>query len=263
MRLSRALLIARKEWRELLANKLLMLSMAALPVLFVVMPIVIVALSVQGVGNSDRAKLTEVLKDLPPGLTPQQMIILSIVRMWIGMFLILPVFVPIVIAAQAIVGEKERRTIEPLLASPISTSELLLGKTLASLIPGLLITWVAFGVFCAGIDVIAYPYFQRLLLPDVTWLLALFLVGPMLALLGNGLAVLVSAKVSDARLAQQLAGTAVLPVVAGFVVQVARGVAFGPTFYLTTFAIITVVDLVLYRFAILIFNRERILTSLR
>ena len=59
----------------------------------------------------------------------------------VGIFLLMPVFVPILISSQSVAGEKERRTLEPLLAAPVSASELLLGKSLASVVPAVAITW--------------------------------------------------------------------------------------------------------------------------
>ena len=52
------------------------------------------------------------------------------------MFMLIPLFIPVNIAAYSIVGEKTTHSLEPLLATPISTGELLAGKNLASVIPG-------------------------------------------------------------------------------------------------------------------------------
>lgn len=264
MRFSRAMLVARREWAELRQNRLLLASMAGLPILLTVMPVLITLVaSKQPASTASTAELASALKDLPAGLTAPQMVILMVTRNFVGMFLMLPVFVPIVIAAQAVVGEKERRTIEPLLASPLSSAELLLGKTVAALVPGIAIAWGTFVVFAILIDVIAWPHFGRAILPDPSWLVAVFVVGPLLALFGNGLAVVISSRVNDARLAQQLAGTAVLPLVGIIVVQMVKGVAFGPGFYLVGAIVIALLDLVLYAMAIRLFDRERLLTSLR
>src|SRR5205823_3949421 len=87
-------------------------------------------------------------------------------RNWLPMFLVLPIFLPILLAAQSIGGERERRTLEPLLATPVSTLSIILGKSIAALVPAMLITWVAAALFCAGIDLVV----GRALLPDGAWL---------------------------------------------------------------------------------------------
>lgn len=55
--------------------------------------------------------------------------------------ILLPVMLPISIAADSIVGEKERHTLVPLLATPLSDGELLLGKFLTALIPGIIVSY--------------------------------------------------------------------------------------------------------------------------
>jgi ABC-type Na+ efflux pump permease subunit len=263
MRVHRALLVARKEWRELAANRLLLLSMISLPLLFTIVPAIVLAVAGPRATAANSGQLAQAMLDAPEGLTAPQLVITLVLRNWIGLFLMLPVFVPIVIAAQSIVGEKERRTLEPLLASPIRTSELLLGKTLAAVVPGVGVTWGAFVLFASLVNWIAFPYFERLVLPDASWVAAVFVVGPALAFFGNTLSVLISSRVTDARLAQQLAGTAVLPLVGAIVFQVIRGTALGPVFFVRAAAVVWVLDGAMYLLAIRLFDRERLLTSLR
>lgn len=266
MRMSRAFLVMRKEWRELRSNKLLLVSMASLPVILTLVPIAVVAIGLREADDVNAAHLVDQFGALATQLDAangKQLVVRVIVSNWMGMFLMLPVFVPIVVSAQAIVGEKERRTIEPLLAAPIHVSELLLGKTLAALLPGVFITWASFAVFATCVDVLAFPFFGRLVVPDLAWGVAMVLIAPLLALLGNGLSVIISSRVNDARLAQQLAGTAVLPLVGLFVLQMARGLVLGASFYLAAAGVLALVDLALYYAAIRLFDRERILTSLR
>src|SRR5882757_6926151 len=126
-------------------------------------------------------------------------------RNWLPMFLVLPIFLPIVLAAQSIGGERERRTLEPLLATPVSTLGIIVGKSLAALVPALAITWLAAALFCLGVDAVA----GRMLLPDSAWLFGTLALSPLLALFGNATAVVVSSRVLDPRAAQNLAATTV------------------------------------------------------
>ena len=93
-----------------------------------------------------------------------------------------------------------------MLASPATGLEIVLGKSLASVIPALLLTWVFFALFAGGVDALSYSIVGRLLVPNPTWTFAMVVLAPLLSLLGNGLAVTISAQVSDPRLAQQLSG---------------------------------------------------------
>ena len=263
MRWDKAVIVAKKEWRDVLGNKLLLASMSALPVVFTVMPVVLVAIASKTASEANVAQVRQLWKDVPPEMTAAQLMIRVLLQQWLAVFLMLPVFVPVVVSAYAVVGEKEKRTIEPLLASPVGTRELLLGKTAAAVLPGLLITWTSFAVFAGLVNLVAWPHFHRPVLPDGAWLAAMLLLAPGLAFLGNVLSVLVSSRVNDARLAQQLAGTAVVPLVMLIVLQVARGAAVGPVAFALGAVGVAVLDVVLYVVAVRLFDRERILTSLR
>ncbi|MDD2696349.1 MAG: ABC transporter permease subunit, partial [Anaerolineales bacterium] len=59
--------------------------------------------------------------------------------MVVGFF---PISVSLVIALESFVGEKERRSIEPLLSSPLTDWQLYLGKLLAALLPPLLASYL-------------------------------------------------------------------------------------------------------------------------
>ena len=61
------------------------------------------------------------------------------------------------VAAYSVVGEKQARTLEPLLATPITTFELLSAKVLASLLPALALTALMFAVYVLGIAVLGKP----------------------------------------------------------------------------------------------------------
>src|SRR5438093_1320160 len=132
---------------------------------------------------------------------------------WFAVYLIMPVFVPILVSSFAIAGEKERRTLEPLLASPVTGLELLIGKSLASLVPAFGVCMVAFGLLCVTVNVAAAPLNEGWVLPTQMWIFGVFVIAPLFAFFGNGVAVLISARVGDSRLAQQLAGMTVLPLV--------------------------------------------------
>lgn len=100
-----------------------------------------------------------------------------------------------------------------MLASPITPLELVIGKSLASLVPSMIICVLAFAALCVGVDSVTYALLGDFLLPNAMWCFGVFLIAPMFAFFGNGVAVLISARVGDARMAQQLAGILVLPLV--------------------------------------------------
>jgi ABC-type Na+ efflux pump permease subunit len=180
-------------------------------------------------------------------------------RNWLPMFLVLPIFLPILLAAQSIGGERERRTLEPLLATPVSTLAIVLGKSVAALVPALGITWLASALFCLGVDLVV----GSALLPDGAWLFGTLLLSPLLALFGNAMAVVVSSRVLDPRAAQNLAATTVLPLLGLLVVQLAGRIALGPRFYAALALGVAAADVALIAVAVRTFDRERLLTRWR
>lgn len=77
--------------------------------------------------------------DRPPG----EAMIRYLLRGVLGFYLLMPVALSSISAAFSIVSEKQQRTLEPILATPITDRELLLGKLLASLLLAVALTWAS------------------------------------------------------------------------------------------------------------------------
>lgn len=162
------------------------------------------------------------------------------------------------LAAHAVIGEKIARTLEPLLATPISTGELLAAKTLTPLAFSLAIMWTTLGIYVAGIAVVAEPGVASTFFGSRT-LLQFGLVGPLVTLLALLLAVIISSRVNDPRSAQQLGALVVLPIAAVFVAQLMGQFVLGPAGLLQAALWLIGLDAVLLWVGIRVFDRERIL----
>jgi hypothetical protein len=257
-------LLLRKELIELRRSPVLIASMLSLPVAMVAVPLALV-------GYLDRAAPPEALfwlrelykieVDAPGGLIG--VLVGAVAKNWLPLFLVLPIFLPILLAAQSIGGERERRTLEPLLATPISTLDVILGKSLAAVVPSLLITWAAAALLCIGLDVLARGRMPGLPMPDSSWLFGCLVLAPLLALFGNAMAVVVSARVLDPRAAQNLAATTVVPLLGLVVVQIAGRISLGPRFYAGLALGAAGADVALIALAVRWFDREALLTRWR
>jgi ABC-type Na+ efflux pump permease subunit len=257
----RALAVFWKDFLDLRKNVGLLLSMAALPLVFVLVPIGVVwAYAARPDDPSLRVMALYYSKDLPPGASSALFLIDKTLTDWFGMFLVMPVFVPILISSQSVAGEKERRTLEPLLASPVTAAELVAGKSLASLVPAVGISWLAFIVFCIGVDVVAWPLVKGPLMPNALWTFGIFVLAPLFAFFGNGVAVLISARVSEARTAQQFSALVVLPLVGLVGGQVAGWLTAGVGYYAIQGAVVLVLDVVLLVASIRLLDRERLIS---
>ncbi len=257
----RARAVLWKDVLDLSKNKALLVSLLAMPLVLVVVPAAVIY---SYLNNPDDSNLRVMAQYYEPTFDLTQDPVLFLVQKtltdFFGLFLILPVFVPILISSQAVAGEKERRTLEPLLASPITAIELVVGKSLASLIPAVGISWVAFAIFCIAVDAVAWPFLHRLLLPNGMWLFGVLLIAPLFAFFGNGIAVLISARVAEARLAQQLAGLFVLPLVGLAGGQVAGFLKAGGVYYAVQGAVVLVLDLAILVATVRLFDRERLIS---
>ena len=128
------------------------------------------------------------------------------------LFLLSPIVPTIIVASDSFAGEKERKTIESLLTLPITDKELILGKVFTSLIPGLLATWVAFGVFQVIIFITTYEIFGFFLI-SLGWYLLVFLFGTLFSLLSVLLITINSSRAKNAKSAQNIAVIFILPLI--------------------------------------------------
>lgn len=163
------------------------------------------------------------------------------------------------VAAHSVIGEKQARTLEPLLATPLGTGELLAAKVISAAVPGVVLTICCFVAYVVLIAIFAEPRVWTALLTARS-LGLVFLIGPLAALLGLQLAVCASSRVNDPRSAQQL-GAIVLIIPIG-VLQVAQfvgGVVLSGTLLMAIAAVLTAGNLLVLRAAISLFDRESIL----
>lgn len=257
----RVLAVYRKDTLDLTKNRGLLFSMLALPAVLVIVPTVVVWAYARDPSDVNLRVMAQYYDPtLPHNASAAAFLIEKTLSDWFGLFLVMPVFVPILISSQSVAGEKERRTLEPLLASPVTAAELVIGKSLASLVPAVLITWAAFLCLCATVDGVGYAFARQLLLPNALWLFGVGIIAPLFAFFGNGVAVLVSARVGEARLAQQISALVVLPLVGLVGSAVAGLLKSGTGFYAIQGAVVLVLDLILIWVSVRMFDRERLIS---
>jgi ABC-2 type transport system permease protein len=259
-RLPRALAVFRKDLLDLRKNRGLLWSMLALPLVIVVTPLGVVWAYVRNPSDPN-LKAVALYYDLSVDLSnTARFLVDKVLADWFVIYLVMPVFVPILISSHAVAGEKEKRTLEPLLASPVTPLELVVGKSLASLVPSLTVCLIAFALLCIGVDVVAWPLTHEVVLPNRMWLFGVLVVAPLFAFFGNGVAVLISSRVGDSRLAQQLSGLIVLPLVGLAAGQFAGFLTSGTTYYALIGAFVLLLDVVIIVVARRLFDRERLMS---
>ena len=253
--------IIEKEWAEVFKNKMVLFSVAFLPLILTALPLVTVA----SMGSIPADEMTtnstpdEFFGTLCTGLNEMDCVNVYMLTLYVLLFMIMPVMIPVSIAAYSIVGEKTTRSLEPLLATPVTTSELLIGKMAAAVIPAVGVTWISFVIYLIGARMMVNDaVFERLL--DPMWFLAIFVVGPLLAIMSVSVAVMVSSRVNDPRVAEQLSGAVVLPIILLVVGQSVGLLILSQELLLVIGGVLLVVDAILLYFTNAAFSRETILT---
>ncbi len=201
-----------KEARDLFTNRLLLGAVALPALIFASIPTGLVAfLELNELDPSQLGQVEQFINEFPDleaKLAAQGFIVLN----FMAYFLLIPAMVPMAIATQSVVGEKTARSLEPQLATPLEVGELLVGKALAAAAPAVLATWIVFILYGLVNGAIADPVLTRLIFNDV-WRVAMVTLVPLISLLSVLLGIIVSARVNDARTAQQIGGFIVIPVI--------------------------------------------------
>jgi ABC-2 type transport system permease protein len=178
----------------------------------------------------------------------------------IPLFWVIPVALTPALAADSFVGERERASLEPLLATPIGTGQLLLGKLAASVIPAAVGTWLGVLVFWAMTLLSRSTLYPRVLLADGDWLFSLLVVAPLVALFTAGVAALISTRVSGYRVAYQLNGLVALPVVLLLIPATAFLFLLTGAALVYIAALVALMDVAVVGWAGRLFDRERLLS---
>jgi ABC-2 type transport system permease protein len=201
----KVLVILRKEFREILQQRILLYSILLPPLLFIVIPFIFL----QRTGNGSRASALKVPS--LQGLTLHEYAQGLVGTEFSNIYILLSMIVPSVIAAYSIIGEKSNHTLEPLLATPVRTRQLLAGKMLSALLPAVLVTWISGGVFIAELAIFTDANVVSHVVTE-GWLILFFCGTPLLGLIAVAIMTAISSRVNDTRTAQQLSIWAVVPI---------------------------------------------------
>jgi ABC-2 type transport system permease protein len=251
MRLWKSWIVTRKDLSVFRKNKYVLYSLIAMPIILgVVLPIIFIFTL-----NSE----------IVSGALPQEQVlaavnqIVSIATMY---FVLVPAILPSIIASYSFVGEKIEKSLEPLLATPTTDGELLLGKSLASFVPCMVVTYAGAAISAIIIDfwAITTPQIGVIVIPNPYWLIVIGAIAPLACIMSVEANIIVSSKVNDIRAAQQLGGLIVLPLVF-LVIFASTSAQLSTIIALAVIAALAVVDVALFYLSKATFQREEILTK--
>lgn len=267
--MNRTLALLIKELADLRQNLAIFLPAALVTIIAVLMPVFVAVIVPAATGErlSDSGDLEialEAYKNDPSmrALDPEAAIQAYVFQYFLVMLVLGPITSAMSIAASSVIGEKQARTLEPLLVTPITTLELLAGKLLGALVPTLVLSVISIVLYLGVIALTAHNgVFAAMLNPRT--LGVIFLIGPLAAIVALLLAICVSSRVNDPRTAQQLSIFVILPIPALLLGQIFGGIELTVPLILWMAAILLVVNAGLVWVAIRLFDRETILTRWR
>lgn len=218
----------------------------------------------------ESSELVQLLDQIPPSIQDDlatlsagdSVMILMLVYLFAPMYLIVPMMVSAVIAANSFVGDRERKTLEALLHTPLTNRELLLAKILSAWVAALAVTLGAFFIYSIIVNLVGWGAMGGLFFPNSVWLLLVFWVAPAVAGFGLAVMVLISGRVKTFQEAYQLGGIVVLPIVVLMIAQLGGVLFLGELTALVLGAAIWVINAALLWFGVKTFRREELLTRL-
>ncbi len=228
--------IVRKEIREYRRNRSVIYGMAVLPLVFAIQPLVAVLRLSSGAS----------------GAVAHEHVLLYMLG--------IPTLVPVFVAAFSVAGERQQGTLEPALTTPIRGEEFLIGKALAALIPSLLIAYAVFAAFVVIVEIKAAPNVAAAVMQPED-LLAQLLFTPLLACWTVWVAIAISTRTSDVRVAQQLGVLASIPPVLITVLIALNAIAPTLELALGVGALLIVLDVFGWRLVSGLFSRERLISG--
>ncbi len=259
-----------KEWQVLFTDPNSALLITLVPLIIVGQGILYVWLAFR-FGGSEMLSISifqnaveKTIAALPEAalLSGTEQILVLLLQQFNFYLLLIPTMIAISAATFSIVDEKQTGSLEALLATPVRTWELLLGKALAGAIPALVMTWISAGIFLLIASFIGWGVYFGIII-NATWFLNLFLVTPTVAILSFILGIIGSSRAKDAKSAQNMVVVIILPVFALIGIQITGIVWFTPLLTLALGIVLGIVDWLMLRIAVKLFRREAILLQWR
>jgi ABC-2 type transport system permease protein len=245
MRISKAWIVAARDFKIFRRVKNVWISIIIFPVLIsVAFPAILEFLAIRG----------------SPGLSAPA--VLPNLLTSFSFFLVIgAAYVPLGIASYSIVGEKVEKSLEPLLATPLTDGEILLGKATSAVIPTLIAMYAAAAVFMVGIDevtfnTLGYYYFPNWNIATLTLVLM-----PVAIVMSVLFGVIVSSRVNDVRSANSFGAFILFPLIGIYFLSETSIITLDVNTLLIISGVLLAVDVALFFVSTKTFRREEILTK--
>ncbi len=234
--LSRALIVTRREVVDMYRDWRILA------------PIIILTIIFPSIANWGAGRMMQWVSEYGAEIVGERLV--PFLLMVVGFF---PISFSLIIALESFVGEKERRSLEPLLSTPLTNVQLYIGKTLSSTVPPVLGSLLGITVYLVGV------YFNIDYRPPFVLLAQIILLTIAQALIMVSGAVIVSSQTTSVRAANLLSSFIIIPM--SFLVQAEAIIMFWARYNVLwwIFAGLLLLDVVLVRMGVRSFNREELI----
>jgi ABC-type Na+ efflux pump permease subunit len=264
--------IVRKDLKIVVQNKGVLIPIIAVPlIIFGALPWVsALAPSMVNLGGTSLDRLSTLIAQMPAGLrdqlapytAEQQTVIFFLVYLLAPMFLIVPLMVATVIAADSFAGERERHTLETLLYSPTTDRELFIAKLLSSWLAAIVVALAGFILYAIMANASAWSTIGKIFFPNWMWVVLVLWVAPAAAGLGLGTMVLISGRAHGFQDAYQTGGVIVIPILLLMFGQLTGAMYFSVGMVILIGFLLWVIDIVLIWYGGRTFRRGRLIVRL-
>ena len=256
--------VIRKDVRSLNRNRNALIPMFMLPlIMFIIVPIAMLTMGYMMSGQAINTK--DILTTIPSGLIPSQYtgvtaIVYAVLIYYLApLYMLLPALIANVAASASFVGEKEDRTLEGLISSPITTRELVMAKSIASLIPTMGCSLITGLLYTLIIDIGGGRLFHALIFPNTAWVIIMLLTTPLTAIMAIELVTFISQHAKTVMDAQGTGMIVLIPFIGILVAQTSGSMNLDiPTVIIATITI-AISDIALLWFVIRATNAEGML----
>lgn len=268
MNFKRIYAVARKDVLDVINDKESMLAITLFPLIMsVFMPLIIIIIFRFGGEINNGGDLEQLLNILPKEVLPNiadteiKMLVLTLTVLLAPIFLMIPVMISSLIASYSFIGEKENKTLEGLMYTPLSNVELITAKALGSFVPSILVTVISILIYAILVNAASRYFVGYAISLNLSWLAMTVLLVPAVTILSIILVILISFKVKTVRAAQSIASLIAFPILALVISQVSGVLYFGVGVQIVLAGIILLIDIALLIFVSKRINREKFLLS--
>lgn len=230
--------IARKELRDYRRNRSVVVAMAIFPLVFLAQPLISIFAAPGGASQVIRH-------------SHELLYLLGI-----------PILVPATLAAYAVSGERQQGSLEPVLTTPITREEFILGKAVAVIAPSVIVGYVVYAVFLVAVALFAQPDVSAAILQGQDVIVQIVYT-PLLAAAATWIGLAISTRSSDIRVAQQLSILGNLPLIIGAIALAFNVINVTTSVLVIIGVVIAAFDLQAWRIVAPMFDRERLISGTR